>query len=115
MTPDRNKPVRLRNGDKVVVLDWDVPKTDRPIWARVFDTGGWRILYFSAEGHWNGNRECSDYDIINVPEKHERYMNVYGKQAEAFMYCSRSSADMSARLGRTECIRVEWEEGQYDE
>ena len=73
MTLNRNKPVQLRDGREAVVLDWDVPDTGYPIWARAYIDGSWRHLKFAANGQsWQHLKGDRDDDLINAPEKHER-------------------------------------------
>lgn len=53
--------------------------------------------------------------IRNKPKLHATYLNCYGDEIQAFSFIDRSEADESADPDRTACIRVEWEDGQYDD
>lgn len=71
------------------------------------------ILTYKSEGHrWHDGG--SGYDLVReVKEKKVRYINIYPKK-EAF-HNSRQAADDCAGHNRLACIRVEYEEGQFDD
>lgn len=60
-----------------------------------------------------------DCGLVNVPEKRVGYLNIYGDSyppaAVTVMHDSKLAADCAGYRGRTACIRVEYEEGQYDD
>lgn len=72
---------------------------------------------WDSEGLYIGTSEPDDYDLVEVKEKKVMYVNVYSSD-NVCIYFSRDSADISdswlagTRLAR---IRVEYEEGQFDE
>lgn len=51
----------------------------------------------------------------NVPEKRVFYVNVYPEQRNNISHPSRDQADKYASPRRTACIRVEYEEGRFDD
>ncbi len=51
---------------------------------------------------------------VNVPEKRVMYINMYDGWAAAGE-STRKLADESANKKHLACIRVEWQEGQFDE
>lgn len=79
-----------------------------------------RVAVFGADGiecDLTGMIAKEPVTLENVPEKHVRYFNVYARG-----YCgvsrlkeSRAEADAVAGNGRIACVRVEFEEGQYDD
>jgi hypothetical protein len=58
----------------------------------------------------------SPYDLVNVPKKHEVWINFYDDDGEgdydSYSYPSRAIADESADSNRIACIRVEFTEGE---
>jgi len=51
------------------------------------------------------------YDIVNVPEKHVRWANIY-PGTFANTYQTQEEADNGAASYRIACIRIEFEEGE---
>ena len=54
--------------------------------------------------------------LINIPEKHVRYINIYDDH-ESALYESRKNADNGKAKfqDRIACIRIEYEDGQFDD
>jgi hypothetical protein len=52
------------------------------------------------------------YDLIDVPVKHEAWMNIYSKYGGSAPHKTKADADRQAMAGRIACIRVEYEEGE---
>ena len=78
-----------------------------------------RVAVFGADGiecDLTGMIAKEPVTLENVPEKHVRYFNVYiyddGEISR--LKESRARADAVAGNGRIACVRVEFEEGQYD-
>ena len=78
-----------------------------------------RVAVFGADGiecDLTGKIAKEPVTLENVLEKHVRYFNVYmyddGKISRQE---SRARADAVASDGRIACVRVEFEEGQYDD
>jgi hypothetical protein len=71
------------------------------------------ILTFTAEGHrWLDG--VSGFDLVHeVKEKHVRYINIYPNNE--ISHNSRQTADDCAIHDRLARIRVEYEEGQFDD
>lgn len=74
---------------------------------------GKKIQYFMG-GLW---RDCTEprwaFDSVKYrvkPEKRVRYVIVYPSANT-----TREMADRNAGIDRTECVRVEYEEGQFDD
>lgn len=55
--------------------------------------------------------------VENVPEKRVRYVNFYDVNYHACEYSSRELADAGQNRNhrRIACVRVEYEEGQFDD
>ena len=49
------------------------------------------------------------------PEPIVRYVNLYPKLQDANLYLTRDMADRYPHLSRIACIRIEFEEGQFDD
>ena len=79
-----------------------------------------RVAVFGADGiecDLTGKIAKEPVTLENVPEKHVRYFNVYiyGDTEVSRLKESRARADAVASNGRIACVRVEFEEGQYDD
>ena len=79
-----------------------------------------RVAVFGADGiecDLTGMIAKEPVTLENVPEKHVRYFNVYtyGDGEILRPKESRARADAVAGNGRIACVRVEFEEGQYDD
>jgi len=120
---DLTKPVQTRCGKKVRILC-----TDRvgsyPVCGLINVRSTREALHtWRSDGSWHlfiGER--SDYDLINVPEKHVRW----GVLTDAWGFASKEEAEThrdAFHPHRSKCtiVRVEWEDGEgleairYDE
>jgi hypothetical protein len=120
---DLNKPVQTRDGRKVRVL-----ATDRkgaayyPVLGLLTQADGEETVEsWTLVGEFYSG-DTDEADLVNVPEKIVGYLNVYGTrsqygQTSYRLYDSRAIADAEAddMRGRIACIRVEFEEGRFDE
>ena len=118
---DLSKPVYTR-GDKE---EWIVLCGD----ANTISNSNWEFSLIAIKkstgkiGRWRpdgriGTAFGSPDDLINVPEKYVRHLNVY-KQSSGRMlltcYDTSASADAGAGDKRIARLRIEFEEGQFDE
>ena len=121
MKLDPTKPVQTRGGKPVRILCADRADSAYPIVGLVMLESG-----YEEPEWWMPDGSCyqngsSDEDLINVPEKHVMYFNVYkGDCKYSIRYSAngtREQADLSASgiVTRIACIRVEFEEGQFDD
>jgi hypothetical protein len=53
--------------------------------------------------------------IENTPNKKTGYMNIYPQEVAYGAYSTRKQADHAAQRTRIACVKVEYEEGQYDD
>lgn len=84
--------------------------------------GGDHVAVFGADGiecDLTGMIAKEPVTLENVPKKHVRYLNVYKTPDGEITWLkeSRARADAVAVAvnGRIACVRVEFEEGQYDD
>lgn len=117
---DLNKPVQTRDGRKARIVCTDkkgryriIACIEHPNLSGVED-----CYTYTLEGICNESRGKIDIDLINAPEKYVMYINIstseIGDSYIGGAYKTRRSADSSDSELRTECIRVEFEEGQFD-
>lgn len=109
---EAGKKYRTRGGDEVEVLRTGLNSSD-PIAGIVTckNTGDQSITSFKEDGsYFKGEIHCLDL-ISEIKPKRVVWLNLY----PLFGYDSRSEADASADPTRIACIRVEFEEGQFDE
>lgn len=115
MAFDLTKPVRLRDGRPVKILCTDL-KADQPIAGRVMDEDGDResVETWYENGHYLYNDRVSEMDLVNMPKRHVMYINFYGN--DMFVsHSTKADAESNASDHRIACVRIEFEEGQFDE
>ena len=119
MTIDWNKPVQTRDGSEVNIYTTSAKAGNKkyPVRGEVLKKSGfWSFESWTPEGEWSACAADSDLDLVNVPEKHVRYFNMYPDSGKFVQpRSSRDEADAKAAAGRIACVRVEFEEGQFDD
>ena len=66
------------------------------------------ILMYTDDGLQPDDNLC----LVNTPQKHVRWVNVYLDQREIRLHTTKEHADESAAHGRIACIRIEFEDGE---
>lgn len=110
---DWNKPVQTKDGRKFFY----VGRGPNPQYPIVGYLDGW-----TCPGQWTEEGLCAaghagGTDLINVPEKHEIWVNLY-KSCQGkfylgdFTHVTKRDADDHASANRIACIRIEFEEGE---
>lgn len=115
---DWTKPIQTRAGLPARMLATDIKsKNGNCICVAVtYPSGNEVVSAVTLEGLYYSNP--SDADIINVPEKRVRYLNIY--PGSIYSYNNREDADTAAKRhdnwhNRIACIKVEYMEGQLDD
>ena len=115
MTFDPTKPVRTRDGKPARIIATDL-KSDHPIVAAVKDKNGDEYHYgYTKNGHWIDDSYEGAIDLVNIPEKHELWVNVYDSCFGGFNlkpHATREAADNNAREARIACLHLTFEEGE---
>ena len=110
------KEYQTRDGRPVRVLAVDVKNDIYPVLALITRDGREASEGFTAEGFLWHTRDESPSDLIPVPQKHVRWVNFYNDTDFAgSVYFSKKEADSRAAKRRIARVRVEFEEGQFDE
>ena len=117
---DLSKPVQLRCGDKHTLVCADLGKLvntkfECPILTIYNNTGS--LFQWRVSGRLEPSRENSR-DLINAPEKHTVYISFCENEFGLFIGGFFHSADTARAAGgsfRIACVRIEFEEGQFDE
>lgn len=108
---DFSKPVQAKKGNEAVIYTTD-GKGEYPVVGQVKkEDDDWRSGCWTLSGE--NPTQDSDYNLINVPEKHVRYINFYSGGIGA--HEDRKAADKVATASRIACIRIEFEDGQFDD
>lgn len=113
-----DKPVQTRDGRKAEIVYSELSGI-YPLLAIVTQEGGEVFdATYTMSGSYSGDGK-SNLDLINIPETHVLWQNI-GQNGDGTRYVqtvhrSRDMADKHMRPDRTECIRVEFKEGQFDE
>lgn len=117
MTLDYTRPIQTRNGcpARILATDFEGPNSRTLAVAITTKDYGERLGIRFENGHIS--RHGTDpLDIINVPQKHTRWVNVYPSKHHGPLlgdgYPSRQKADEAASLDRVACIKVEFTEGE---
>jgi len=115
---DPTKPVQARNGRKAEILKHDINNDVYKIAAVVTDRDGTQELEsYDINGYYNPERGESISDLINIPEKIVRYVNM-NKNERGIVgaaYETKRRADNNSTSYRIACIRIEFEDGQFDD
>ena len=110
---DLNKPIKTRDGHKVTIYT----TKGKGLYSI---HGCVHIGKFDYIAAWNLNGEHelgSEWDLVNVTTpciEEVSYLNIYPNKHITEAYKSRTEADECATKDRIACIKIEWEEGQYD-
>lgn len=113
---DINKPVQTRDGRKARIICKDRINTDFSVVVLVDFEGSEVVLAYNHLGESQiTEKHSGDLDLINVPEKHVRYINLNEGDVVGGTYKTKEDADEWARDHRVSRIRVELKEGQYDD
>ena len=112
---DYTKPARTKDGRKVRIICTDAKDDLGDYLVALVECANGEIIYtYSQDGVLIGD-EKSSINLENIPEKHVRYFNCYSSLHSSETYESRLHADRGCAGTRTACIRVEFEDGQFDE
>lgn len=109
---DFSKPVQTKEGKEVRIYTTE-GMGKYPVVGQVkYIDGDWLAVRWTLSGE--NQAMGGGYSLINVPEKHVRYLNCYHGLA-ACAYTDKKTADEWADQGRIACIRIEFEDGQFDD
>lgn len=112
MTIDFTKRVQTRDGRPVTILT-----TERvhPVFPVVGLVNGYDIRSFTHEGHFCPDGCENHLDLVNVPVKHELWINIYHNEHGCpwvYSYQTKEEADYRAAPDRISCVRIEYEIGE---
>lgn len=115
MTIDFSKPVQTRDGRKVRVLCTDGPNRDRPIVG--FVEGDTDPSTWTKEGLYSEHGSPSPRNLINAPERVERWVPMFCEKGHGAMAALRDSreAAIDARVGLfpvLALLRITYEDGK---
>lgn len=121
MAVDWDKPIQTKDGRLARFLGL----RNHPTHPRVVAVPTYRdgVSFECVDTYTEGGRlyeqnPMHNSNIINVPQKHVRWQNVYeypfGPRASGFFATreAANAADEEAHLSRIACIRIEFEEGE---
>ena len=113
MAFDPTKPVQTRDGRPARIVCTDATGV-LPIVALVDDGGAEIVIRYHPTGRRQDVRAQRDDDLINIPERHVRWFNIYlGRLCcDGYGYTTKEEADQQEGLGRIACVRIEFEEGE---
>lgn len=114
---DLTKPVQTRDGRSVRIIETNFKgySDTLTIVAIVWDsTVNQEVIHlYTPDGKTNNN---SKWDLINIPEKHTRWINIFPTGHNSENYKTKEEADriyngvnISKRIA---CIKIEFEEGE---
>lgn len=116
MALDLTKPVQTRDGRPVRILCTDRKSTlmDKPVVGLVTNKSGSEILDFWSLTGAKGTSIACEGDLVNVPERKSKWMNMYGGELGGFFHSSRQACEESAQRRssqRTEVVELIFEDG----
>ena len=112
---DINKKYQTRGGRPVELLTTNA-RGERPVVGYI---GDWdNLIRWSLDGTNNSYSYLKAFDLVEVKPKPKpkrvMWLNVYPDD-DAYMPRTRKDADDSSRGGRIACLKIEFEEGQFDD
>ena len=107
---DINKKYRYRNGEEARILCVDRPVNICTV-ISMADSGA--IIHHDSDGR--SGHGLDEYDLIEVKEKSVFWANVYNEGRVIYPHIDKHEADKQGGASRIARIRVEYEEGQFDE
>lgn len=115
MSIDFDKPVQTRDGRRVEIYTIAGQSKGRPVVGEYLSADhGWVVRSWTHGGHCLSEKESAD-DLVNVPNQHTVWVNVFSKHgAELYYGCShtRSDADIVFSTDRIACVEVSFTEGE---
>lgn len=107
MTTDLTKPVQTCDGQSVTILTTERDDPSHPV---VGMTEAGVILTYTLKGKIYSIGRDHELDLVNVPEKHTFWLNIY--EDRQVSHPARSHADYFAGHGRIACVEVTYTEGE---
>lgn len=107
MTFDPTKPVRTRDGREARIICTN-KEGEWPIMVLVKSNGSELPYEVYGDGMVSKGERPSNLDLINIPERVSRFVNVYRDLGIGCDYASRKSADLYA-LGRKTVLEIIFE------
>ena len=92
-------------------IDWDFCPVDGEATVTVWFESGNTGSATAKQVCWFCGTITHFMVLEYPPEKHVRWINVYGNRASS-LYKTREEADKYATLGRTACIKVKYTDGE---
>ena len=113
---DPNKKYRTRNGREVRIYATDGNRM-YPIHGAVKYDDGWVGHVWTEEGKYHSPDIDHFRDLVDVPTKHTRWLNINRDSAgdvwpHPGFYATKGSADHFASACRVACIEVTFHEGE---
>lgn len=111
---DYTKPARTKGRKRTARFLGKINNDEYPLAFALYNSAGNEMVeMYSLNGEYISD-ESVNLDLENIPEKHVYYLNVY-ENGISCLNESRKRADFDAGEKRIACIRVEFENGQFDE
>ena len=116
---EAGKKYRTRGGDEVEILRTDLNSANPVVGILTVCDGTQSAYEWASNGAFWFDGTQVDMDLISeIKPKRVVWLNVYpvvGESGDWSYYSSRTEADYYAAPDRIACIRVEFEEGRFDE
>lgn len=114
MALDLTKPVQTRDGRPVRILctDRKIDRVDVPVVGLVTNKAGCEFIdFWSLTGVHLASR-AGEGDLVNVPQRKSKWMNVYGGGSGGFFHDTKEACEEAAQRSsshRTEVIELVFE------
>ena len=125
MGVDWSKPIQTRDGKKAELLKILKTNDPYPCIVAIEWKGNEEIIQVRKNGRYLGSNCEDELDIINVPQKGELWVNIYKRSIDEGYFCGvghktkeESEKCKEVPFDGAICIariKVEFEEGQFDE
>ena len=111
---DWDKPYTTRDGREVLIYTMSSRIGTYPIRGEVKShAGDWNESSWTSVGMWSHERHAPEDDLVNVPQKHTVWVNVYRESVnEDHCHNSKDEADANSTGDRVACFLHTFTEGE---
>lgn len=113
---DPTKPVQTRDGRAARIIDTNFKCLQNKNYTLIVvitnNTNNESIHVFRSDGSYIDSKP--DWNLINIPEKHVRWINFYNNAPCSLPYLSKEAANRGCGdlINRIACVRIEFTEGE---
>jgi len=110
---DLTKPVQTRDGREVELWDKRIEGSMYSVTGIVTPIDGKESFQsWTLEGKILDTRTENGGDLVNVPEKHRAWINIYPGTTASYKYETKRDANSNSNTSCIACVEIEFTEGE---